>query len=230
MESRGNRQWLVGGVLAFAVTALVQIVSGRGIALTLPLVVGCMVGAALSLLHARITGPRAEVPTANDGASPPWLSASASKRYEPAITVTFDGFDLMPAKLRPILASALEEAIRLNHPYVGTEHLLLGLLREGTTGQKLGVKLSRARRTVEEMVGRGESEGVSEIHLTPRAEQVLEKVTAEARAANDVSTNLLRNLLHLREGTAVKVLMRMRVDIDGIEERLLRELGTDPNG
>src|SRR5207247_10027295 len=79
-----------------------------------------------------------------------------------------------------------EEARRLNPDYIGTEHLLLGLLREGEgvaarVLQELGVQLSELQSAVEHLVGRGDSTVKGEVGLTPRAKRVLRLATQEAR-------------------------------------------------
>src|ERR671932_360286 len=96
-------------------------------------------------------------------------------------------FDRFNDRAKRVLALAQDEAIRFNHNYIGTEHLLLGLLREGegVSGRvlaSLGLRLSSARTEVERIVGRGETTTPpSEIALTPRTKKVIDLAVDEAR-------------------------------------------------
>ena len=95
-------------------------------------------------------------------------------------------FDKFSERARRVLTSAQEEAQRLNHGYIGTEHLLLGLIREEEgVGAKvltnLGVTLAKVRSAVEYIIGRGEKAATNEIELTPRAKRVIEMAIDEAR-------------------------------------------------
>src|SRR6266853_4565163 len=97
-----------------------------------------------------------------------------------------DRFDKFTERARKVVRLAQEEAQRLQHNYIGTEHLLLGLVREreGVAGKvltSLGVDLDQARQAVEGIVGRGEHLVSGEIHLTPRAKKVVELAVDEAR-------------------------------------------------
>src|SRR5690348_14543064 len=88
-----------------------------------------------------------------------------------------------------VLSLAQEEAQRFNHNYIGTEHLLLGLVREGDgvaakVLNNLGVELSKVRSAVEFIIGRGEKSVAGEIGLTPRAKKVIELAVEEARRLN----------------------------------------------
>src|SRR2546430_17634516 len=90
-----------------------------------------------------------------------------------------DRFDKFTERARKVLQLAQEEAQRFNHNYIGTEHLLLGLVREGDgvaakVLNNLGVELSKVRSAVEFIIGRGEKSISGEIGLTPRAKKVIE--------------------------------------------------------
>lgn len=90
-----------------------------------------------------------------------------------------DRFDTFTQRARNVLARAQEEAQRCSHSYMGTEHLLLGLVREdeGMAGQvlkSLGIELDQVRQAVEARLGRGDQVVQGEIGLTPRAKRVLE--------------------------------------------------------
>jgi len=97
-----------------------------------------------------------------------------------------DRFDKFTERARKVLTLAQEEATRFNHNYIGTEHLLLGLVREGEgvaakVLANLGVELNRVRSAVEFIIGRGDRMIVGEIGLTPRAKKVIELAVDEAR-------------------------------------------------
>ena len=96
-------------------------------------------------------------------------------------------FDRFNDRAKRVLALAQDEAIRFNHNYIGVEHLLLGLIREGEgvaarALNSLGVDLSKARTSVEFLMGRGDSTtSPSEITLSPRTKKVIELAIDEAR-------------------------------------------------
>src|SRR5438874_12297111 len=97
-----------------------------------------------------------------------------------------DRFDKFTERARRVLTLAQEEAQRFNHNYIGTEHLLLGLVREGDgvaaqVLRSLGVELNRVRSAVEFIIGRGDRMIVAEIGLTPRAKKVIELAVDESR-------------------------------------------------
>ena len=123
-------------------------------------------------------------------------------------------FEKFSERARRVLTSAQEEAQNLNHSYIGTEHILLGLIREeeGVAAKvliNLGINLSKVRSAVEFIIGRGEKSSVGEIGLTPRAKRVIELAIDEARhlGHNYIGTeHLLLGLLHEGEGVAAGVL------------------------
>ncbi len=98
-------------------------------------------------------------------------------------------FEKFSEGARRVLSLAQEEAQRFNHSYIGTEHILLGLVREteGLASQVLanmGVDLDKVRSAVEFIIGRGERPIVGDIGLTPRAKKVIELAVDEARRMN----------------------------------------------
>ena len=100
-----------------------------------------------------------------------------------------DRFDKFTERARRVLTLAQEEAQRFNHNYIGTEHLLLGLVREGDgvaakVLSNLGVELGKVRSAVEFIIGRGDRAVLGEIGLTPRAKKVIELAVDEARRLN----------------------------------------------
>src|SRR5581483_4656869 len=125
-----------------------------------------------------------------------------------------DRFDKFTDRARRVLTLAQEEAARFNHNYIGTEHLLLGLVREGDgmaaqVLRSLGVELNRVRSAVEFIIGRGDRMIVSETGLTPRAKKVIELAVDEARRLghDHVGTeHLLLGLVREGEGIAAGIL------------------------
>src|SRR5258708_26973383 len=128
-----------------------------------------------------------------------------------------DKFNRFTQRARKVLSLAQEEAQRFQHNYIGTEHILLGLIREGEgVGAKvlsnLGVDLQKARSAVEFMIGRGDRIVLGEIGLTPRAKKVIEYAVDEARRLNHhyIGTeHLLLGLLREGEGIAAGVLVSL---------------------
>ncbi len=140
-----------------------------------------------------------------------------------------DRFDKFTERARRVLALAQEEAQRLQHHYIGTEHLLLGLLREGDgvaarVLNNLGIDLNKARSGVEFLVGRGDRIVFGEIGLTPRAKKVIELAIDEARKLNHhyIGTeHLLLGLLREGEGLAVGVLESLGANIDKVRTQTI---------
>ena len=97
-----------------------------------------------------------------------------------------DRFDKFTDRARKVLTLAQDEAQRFNHNYIGTEHLLLGLVREGEgvaarVLENMNVELAKVRTAVEFIIGRGDRPVVGEVGLTPRAKRVIELAIDEAR-------------------------------------------------
>ncbi|MCH8195637.1 MAG: ATP-dependent Clp protease ATP-binding subunit [Chloroflexi bacterium] len=133
-------------------------------------------------------------------------------------------FEKFSERARRVLSLAQEEAQRFNHNYIGTEHILLGLVRE-TEGvaarvlSNLGVELSKVRSAVEFIIGRGEKSIPGEIGLTPRAKKVIELAVDEARRLNHSyigTEHLLIGLLREGEGVAAGVLESLSVTLEKI--------------
>jgi DNA-binding transcriptional regulator YhcF (GntR family) len=134
-------------------------------------------------------------------------------------------------RVRKVLALAREEAIRLRHEYVGTEHLLLGLTRETKGGaaevlKRMSIDTSEVRRLVETLVRRGAATiAVGELPYTSRAKKVLEYTMVEARELrlSPVDTeHLLLGLLREDKGIAAEVLTRLGVTLEAVREEILR--------
>jgi ATP-dependent Clp protease ATP-binding subunit ClpC len=139
-------------------------------------------------------------------------------------------------RAQQVLALARKEADRFNHNYVGTEHLLLGLIKLGqgvavNVLQKMGLDLETVRMEVEKQVGSGpETKMVGNIPYTPRVKKVLALAGKEAKALQHsyVGTeHILLGLLREGEGVAARVLKTLEVDIERTRNEILKEL--DPN-
>src|SRR5881409_1180524 len=147
-------------------------------------------------------------------------------------------YDKFTERVRKVMYLAREEAARLQHDYIGTEHLLLGVIREGegiaaTVLNNLGLDLERIRQEVENMVSAsGGTMTIGEIPFTPRAKRVLELAVEEARSLghNYVGTeHLLLGLIREGEGVAAKVLLELGVDRKRVREETLKLLGGQPS-
>src|SRR5213080_3433822 len=144
-------------------------------------------------------------------------------------------------RLRKVLAMAREEAARLHHEYVGTEHILLGLIREGegvaaAVLQNLSVDLDEIQQKIEETVKKGKAAAATgpDLPYTSRAKKVLELAMGEARDLSHgyVGTeHLLLGLLREEKGIAAQVLTDAGVNLDAAKAETLRLLGTEmPQG
>ena len=148
-------------------------------------------------------------------------------------------FEKFSERARRVLSLAQEEAQRFNHNYIGTEHILLGLVRE-TEGvaarvlSSLGVDLNKVRSAVEFIIGRGDKPAQGEIGLTPRAKKVVELAVDEARRMNHTyigTEHLLIGLLREGEGVAAGVLESLGVTLDKIRAETHRILShSTPSG
>ena len=139
-------------------------------------------------------------------------------------------------RAQQVLALARKEADRFNHNYIGTEHLLLGLIKLGqgvavNVLQKMGLDLETVRTEVEKQVGVGpETKLVGNIPYTPRVKKVLTLAGKEAKSLNHsyVGTeHILLGLLREGEGVAARVLKNLEIDIERTRNEILKEL--DPN-
>ncbi|MBM4433762.1 MAG: ATP-dependent Clp protease ATP-binding subunit [Chloroflexi bacterium] len=143
-------------------------------------------------------------------------------------------FDRFNDRAKRVLALAQDEAIRFNHNYIGTEHLLLGLVREGEgvaarVLDSLGVELSKVRTAVEFIIGRGDSTTApSDITLSPRTKKVIELAIDEARKLghSHVGTeHLLLGLVREGEGIASGVLESLGVSLEKVRHQVIATLG-----
>ena len=141
-------------------------------------------------------------------------------------------FEKFSERARRVLTLAQNEAQRFNHNYIGTEHILLGLVgeTEGVVARvlnNLGIDLEKIRAAVEFIIGRGEKAVTGEIGLTPRAKKVIELAVDEARRANHSyigTEHLLAGLLREGEGVASGVLESLGVTLDKVRTETQRVL------
>ena len=148
-----------------------------------------------------------------------------------------DKFDKFTKRARRVLILAQEEAQRLNHNYIGTEHLLLGLIREENgvaikVLQELGVRPQRVKDMVERTVGQGQRTMFSsKLSLTPRTKRVIELAFDEARRMgyHYIGTeHLLLGLVREGEGVAVNVLRSMGVNLEKVRDQTGRLMAESP--
>jgi ATP-dependent Clp protease ATP-binding subunit ClpC len=139
-------------------------------------------------------------------------------------------------RAQQVLALARKEADRFNHNFLGTEHLLLGLIKLGqgvavNVLQKMGLDLETVRMEVEKQVGTGpDQKMIGNIPYTPRVKKVLALASREAKALNHTyvgTEHILLGLLREGDGVAAKVLKNLDVDIEQTRQEILKEL--DPN-
>ncbi len=143
-------------------------------------------------------------------------------------------FDRFNDRAKRVLALAQDEAIRHNHNYIGTEHLLAGLLRDGDTVAaraltSLGIELVKVRTALEFMVGRGDqTTSPSEITLSPRTKKVIELAIDEARRMGHGwigSEHLLLGLIREGEGIASGIIESLGVTLPALRARVLELIG-----
>lgn len=149
-------------------------------------------------------------------------------------------FDRFTERARKVIILAKEEAKRFNHDYIGTEHILLGLIKEGESVaaavlQNLGLSLDTIRLEVEKLVQFGPSTIVSgDIPFTPKAKKVIELAMDEARRLghNYIGTeHLLLGLIKEGEGVASHVLMNVGLDLNKVRAEVIKLLGSStPSG
>ncbi len=139
-------------------------------------------------------------------------------------------------RAQQVLALARKEADRFNHNFVGTEHLLLGLIKLGqgvavNVLQKMGLDLETVRQEVEKQSKAGpDIKQVGNIPYTPRVKKVLALASKEAKALNHTyvgTEHILLGLLREGDGVAAKVLKELDIDIEAVRQEILKEL--DPN-
>ena len=148
-----------------------------------------------------------------------------------------DKFEKFTERARKVFSLAQEEAQRFNHNYIGTEHLLLGLVREGDgiaarVLANLGVQLPKVRSAVEFIIGRGDGLVVGDPGLTPRAKKVIELAMDEARRLNNhyIGTeHLLLGLVREGEGIAAGVFESLGVSLEKVRHEVIRTMSLPSN-
>lgn len=143
-------------------------------------------------------------------------------------------FGRFTERAQKVLALAQEEAIRLGHSNIGTEHILLGLIREGEgiaakALQEIGLEASQIQSEVEKLIGKGDGP-LQAIHYTPRAKKVVELSQDEARKLGHpyVGTeHILLGLIREGEGVAARVLHNLDVSLNKARQQVLQLLGTN---
>src|SRR6266851_3260958 len=145
-------------------------------------------------------------------------------------------FERFTDRARRVVVLAQEEARMLNHNYIGTEHILLGLIHEGEGVAaralgSLGVSQEAVRRQVEEIIGQGEQAPVGHIPFTPRAKKVLELALREALQLghNYIGTeHILLGLIREGEGVAAQVLIKLGADLNRVRQQVIQLLHGGP--
>jgi ATP-dependent Clp protease ATP-binding subunit ClpC len=138
-------------------------------------------------------------------------------------------FERFTDRARRVVVLAQDEARMLNHNSIGTEHLLLGLIREGEgvaalALDALGISLEDARRDIEEIIGQGPAAPTGHIPFTPRAKKVLELALREALQLghNYIGTeHILLGLIREGEGVAAQVLQKLGADLARVREAVV---------
>ena len=141
-------------------------------------------------------------------------------------------FERFTDRARRVVVLAQEEARLLNHSYIGTEHILLGLIHEGEgvaakAMESLGISLEAVRSQVEEIIGQGGSSPSGHIPFTPRAKKVLELSLREALQLghNYIGTeHILLGLIREGEGVAAQVLVKLGADLSRVRQQVIQLL------
>ena len=141
-------------------------------------------------------------------------------------------FEKFTDRARRVVVLAQEEARMLNHNYIGTEHLLLGLIAEGEgvaakALESLGIAVERVREQVEEIIGQGQQAPGGHIPFTPRAKKVLELSLREALQLghNYIGTeHILLGLIREGEGVAAQVLVKLGAELNRVRQQVLQLL------
>ena len=141
-------------------------------------------------------------------------------------------FERFTDRARRVVVLAQDEARMLNHNYIGTEHLLLGLIHEGEgvaakALESLGISLEAVREQVEEIIGQGQQAPTGHIPFTPRAKKVLELSLREALQINHTyigTEHILLGLIREGEGVAAQVLIKLGADLNRVRTQVLQLL------
>ena len=141
-------------------------------------------------------------------------------------------FERFTDRARRVVVLAQEEARMLNHNYIGTEHILLGLIHEGDgvaakALESLGISLDAVRQQVEEIIGQGQQAPSGHIPFTPRAKKVLELSLREAlQLGHDYigTEHILLGLIREGDGVAAQVLVKLGTDLNRVRQQVIQLL------
>jgi ATP-dependent Clp protease ATP-binding subunit ClpA len=147
-------------------------------------------------------------------------------------------FERFTDRARRVVVLAQEEARRLDHNYIGTEHILLGLISEGKgvaarALESLGISLDAVRQQVEEIIGQGQQEPPGHIPFTPRAKKVLELSLRESKqlSHNYIGTeHILLGLVREGDGVAAQVLVKLGAELNRVRQQVIQLLHGHPAG
>ena len=146
-------------------------------------------------------------------------------------------FDRFTDRARKVMGLARQEAQRFNHDYIGTEHVLLGLVQEGSgvaasVLKNLDIDLKKIRQEVEKLVSTGTTMvTMGQLPFTPRAKKVLELSLEEASNLGHTyigTEHLLLGLIRESEGIAAQVLRNLKVKVEDVKAEVLELLGAEP--
>jgi ATP-dependent Clp protease ATP-binding subunit ClpA len=145
-------------------------------------------------------------------------------------------FERFTDRARRVVVLAQEEARMLNHNYIGTEHILLGLIHEGEgiaakALESLGISLDAVRQQVEEIIGQGQEAPSGHIPFTPRAKKVLELSLRESLQLghNYIGTeHILLGLIREGDGVAAQVLVRLGADLNRVRQQVIQLIAGRP--
>ena len=163
---------------------------------------------------------------------PVWLSGGWTKSRPQRHRAGREMFERFTDRARRVVVLAQEEARMLNHNYVGTEHLLLGLIHEGQgvaakALESLGIGLEAVRHQVEEIIGQGQQAPSGHIPFTPRAKKVMELSLREAQQLghNCIGTeHILLGLIREGRGVAAQVLVKLGADLNRVRQQVIQLL------
>jgi ATP-dependent Clp protease ATP-binding subunit ClpC len=141
-------------------------------------------------------------------------------------------FERFTDRARRVVVEAQEEARTLNHNYIGTEHILLGFIREGDgTGAKalesLGISLDTVRQQVQEIIGQGQHAPSGHIPFTPQGKKVLELALSESKLLGHhyIGTeHILLGLIREGDGVAAQVLVELGADLNRVRQQVIQLL------
>src|SRR6201996_969909 len=157
---------------------------------------------------------------------------NAENLPDPRCEESDDMFERFTDRARRVVVLAQEEARMLNHNYIGTEHILLGLIHEGEgvaakALESLGISLDAVREQVQDIIGQGQQQPTGHIPFTPRAKKVLELSLREALQLghNYIGTeHILLGLIREGEGVAAQVLVKLGADLNRVRQQVIQRL------